>query len=123
MTLLSLDSEGCGDKREKHALSIGKFSELPKTGRIGRTPRKKGRKPFISQDLFTLIAKHLIMEQVGVHGEMSVMATTVIMTAVTLSTIHERSFNQVSMGEGTADIFQGTCSHGPSNVRRYLVEG
>ena len=89
----SLDGEGREGVREKHILNVRTVFRAVQSGTIGTTPKKKGRAARISRDFFALIAKHLNMEQIGARGEMDVAAIKATMTAATLGTVHEVSFN------------------------------
>ena len=64
-----LNGEAREGSREKHMLQ----QHLVAKGQIGSTPEKRGAKPEISRSFLKLVALHVNMEQVGVHGKMSVL--------------------------------------------------
>ena len=74
-------------------LAVRTVQCLVAKNQIGVTPEKKGRKPIISRSFLKLVALHVNMEQVGVHGEMSVAQIKATITAATLDTIHQGKFN------------------------------
>ena len=84
---------GRDESRERHVLAVRTIQRLVANRQVGVTPKKKGPKPKISRDFLQLIATHLNMEQVGVHGEMSVAQIKALLTAATLDTPHEGKFN------------------------------
>ena len=73
-------------------LSVRTVQCLVAKGQIGSTPEKRGAKPAISRSFLKLVAVHVNMEQVGVHGEMSVTQIKATLVAATLDTAHEGKF-------------------------------
>ena len=58
------------------------------SGAIGKAPRKRDNKSKTIRDFLKLIALHVSMEQVGVHGRMSTNRIKVTVTVSTLDTSH-----------------------------------
>ena len=56
---------------EKHKLGVRTIRQLVVSGEIGTTPTKRGNKPKISREFLKLVALHVNIEQVGVHGRRS----------------------------------------------------
>ena len=75
--------------REKDMIAVRTVQRLVAQNKVGVTPEKKGRKAVISRAFLKLVALHVNMEQVGVHGEMSVAQIRATLTAATLETVHE----------------------------------
>ena len=88
-----LSGVGRDGSREKHMLQVRTVARLVNKGTIGNTPEKRGKKPAISRAFLKLVACHVNMEQVGVHGEMSVSQIKATLTAATLETVHQGTFN------------------------------
>src|SRR5210317_746776 len=62
-------------------------------GKVGVSPKKKGRKAKISRDFLKLVALHVNMEQVGPRGELDAAAIQAVMLAATIGTVHEEQYN------------------------------
>ena len=107
-----LNGEAREGSREKHMLKVRTVQRLVAKGQIGSTPEKRGAKPAISRSFLKLVALHVNMEQVGVHGEMSVAQIKATLTTATFDTVHEGKFNAEYAWEQVrrihADIFVPT---------------
>ena len=63
------------------------------SGKIGTMPSKCGNKPKISRKFLKLVALHVQVEQVGVHGEISTNQIKATLTTTTFDTPHQEKFN------------------------------
>ena len=88
-----LHGNGRDGSREKHILGVRTVQRLVAKEQVGVTPQKRGPKPKISREFIHLVALHINMEQIGVHGEMSTAQIKATLTAATLDTVHEGKFN------------------------------
>ena len=88
-----LDGEGREESREKHMVALSTVRRAVANGKVGVSPKKKGRKANISRDFLKLVALHVNMEQVGPRGELDAAAIQAVMLAATIGTVHEEQYN------------------------------
>ena len=85
----NLDGEGCVDNRVKHKLVVQTIRHLGASNAIGTTHSKRGDTMKISCNFLKLVAFHVNMERVGVHGKMSTNQIKATRTATPLDTPHQ----------------------------------
>ena len=92
-----LHGNGRNGSRKKHMLAVQTIQQLVAKEKVGVTPQKRGPKHKISWEFIHLVALHINMEQMGVHGEMLTVQTKVTLTTAMLNTFHKGKFNNEYM--------------------------